>query len=50
MAPKPVQKPHPPIWLGGGHPDAIKRAAAIGDGWMGSGGSRIGDLSAGTRP
>src|SRR5713101_5382374 len=20
MAPKPVQKPHPPIWLGGGHP------------------------------
>jgi probable F420-dependent oxidoreductase len=39
MAPKPVQKPHPPIWLGGGHPDAIRRAAAIGDGWMGSGGS-----------
>ena len=23
MAPKPVQKPHPPIWIGGGHPDAI---------------------------
>ena len=23
MAPKPVQKPHPPIWLGGGHPDAL---------------------------
>ena len=39
MAPKPVQKPHPPIWLGGGHPDAVRRAATIADGWMGSGGS-----------
>jgi probable F420-dependent oxidoreductase len=39
MVIKPVQKPHPPIWLGGDHPDALKRAAAIGDGWMGSGGS-----------
>jgi probable F420-dependent oxidoreductase len=39
MAPKPVQKPHPPIWLGGDHPDAVRRAAAIADGWMGSGGS-----------
>jgi len=36
-----VQKPHPPIWLGGDHPDAVRRAAAIGDGWMGSGGSSI---------
>src|SRR6266849_2009397 len=36
---KPVQKPHPPIWLGGDHPDAIRRTAVIGDGWMGSGGS-----------
>jgi probable F420-dependent oxidoreductase len=39
MAPKPVQKPSPPIWFGGGHPDAIRRAATIADGWMGSGGS-----------
>ena len=39
MAPKPVQTPHPPIWLGGGHPDALRRAATIADGWMGSGGS-----------
>jgi probable F420-dependent oxidoreductase len=39
MAPKPLQKPHPPIWLGGGHPDALRRAATIADGWMGSGGS-----------
>jgi probable F420-dependent oxidoreductase len=39
MALKPVQKPHPPIWLGGDHPDAVRRAAALADGWMGSGGS-----------
>jgi probable F420-dependent oxidoreductase len=41
MMPKPVQKPHLPIWLGGDHPDALRRAATIGDGWMGSGGSSI---------
>jgi probable F420-dependent oxidoreductase len=39
MAPKPVQKPLPPIWMGVGHPDALRRTAAIADGWMGSGGS-----------
>ena len=39
MAPKPVQKPHPPIWFGVGHPDAIGRAALMADGWMGAGGS-----------
>src|SRR5438128_7356349 len=41
MAPKPVQKPHPPIWMGVGHPNAIRRTASIADGWMGSGGSSI---------
>ena len=45
MAPKPVQKPHPPIWLGGTHPDALRRAAAIADGWMGSGGSSTATFS-----
>jgi probable F420-dependent oxidoreductase len=35
---KPVQQPHPPIWLGGAHPAVLHRAAAIGDGWMGAGG------------
>jgi probable F420-dependent oxidoreductase len=32
--PKPVQKPHPPIILGGGFPQGAKRAIAFGDGWM----------------
>jgi probable F420-dependent oxidoreductase len=41
MAPKPVQKPHPPIWMGGDHPNAVRRAAVIADGWMGSGGSSV---------
>lgn len=34
---KPVQKPHPPIWMGGDHPDAVRRAAALGDGWISAG-------------
>lgn len=32
--PKPVQKPHPPIWIGGNGAQALKRAATYGDGWM----------------
>jgi probable F420-dependent oxidoreductase len=32
--PKPVQKPHPPIWIGGHTNPAIRRAAEYGDGWM----------------
>ncbi len=41
MMPQPVQRPSLPIWLGVGHPDAIRRTARIADGWMGSGGSSI---------
>ena len=37
MEPKPVQKPHPPIWVGGSHPNALRRAVRIGDGFIGAG-------------
>jgi probable F420-dependent oxidoreductase len=33
FAPKPVQKPHPPIWVGGDSPGAFRRVVAHGDGW-----------------
>ncbi len=33
--PKPVQRPHPPIVLGGHTEPSLKRAAQIGDGWYG---------------
>jgi alkanesulfonate monooxygenase SsuD/methylene tetrahydromethanopterin reductase-like flavin-dependent oxidoreductase (luciferase family) len=32
--PKPVQKPYPPILLGGRFPHNARRAIAYGDGWM----------------
>ena len=31
--PKPVQKPHIPIWVGGESPRALRRAAELGNGW-----------------
>jgi probable F420-dependent oxidoreductase len=31
--PKPVQKPHPPIWIGGHSRAALSRVARHGDGW-----------------
>jgi probable F420-dependent oxidoreductase len=34
FAPKPVQKPHPPFWIGGESAPALRRAATIGDGWF----------------
>ena len=32
--PKPIQKPHPPIWVGGAYPYGARRAVRYGDGWM----------------
>ncbi len=32
--PKPVQKPHPPVIVGGAYPYGARRAIAYGDGWV----------------
>ena len=32
--PKPIQKPHPPIIVGGAFPYGARRAIAYGDGWI----------------
>jgi probable F420-dependent oxidoreductase len=37
MEPKPFQKPRPPIWLGGSHPAALRRAVEYGDSFFGAG-------------
>jgi alkanesulfonate monooxygenase SsuD/methylene tetrahydromethanopterin reductase-like flavin-dependent oxidoreductase (luciferase family) len=39
MEPKPVQKPFPPLWFGGGHPNALRRAVRSGGGFFGAGSS-----------
>src|SRR2546427_9904846 len=40
--PKPVQKPHPPVIVGGAFPHAARRAIAYGDGWIPT--SRYGNI------
>src|SRR5262249_3806682 len=40
--PKPVQKPHPPIHVGGAFPHGARRAIRYGDGWIPGGDIREG--------
>jgi probable F420-dependent oxidoreductase len=34
FGPLPVQQPHPPLWVGGNSPAALRRVARWGDGWQ----------------
>jgi alkanesulfonate monooxygenase SsuD/methylene tetrahydromethanopterin reductase-like flavin-dependent oxidoreductase (luciferase family) len=44
MEPKPLQKPHPPLWFGGQHPNALRRAVRVADGYMGAGPTTTADF------
>jgi len=44
LLPKPLQKPHPPIWFGGNVPTALKRAVKHGTGFIGAGSSSTADF------
>ncbi len=37
FAPKPLQRPHPPIWVGGMAEGALRRAGTYGDAWHATG-------------
>jgi alkanesulfonate monooxygenase SsuD/methylene tetrahydromethanopterin reductase-like flavin-dependent oxidoreductase (luciferase family) len=37
MEPKPLQRPHPPLWVGAHHPDAFRRSIDWATGFMGAG-------------
>ncbi len=43
--PKPVQKPHPPVILGGNSEGALKRVVRYGDGWMPNPATRLSELA-----
>lgn len=45
MEPKPFQKPYPPVWLGGSHPNALRRAVRHAHGFIGAGSSTTAEFA-----
>ena len=45
LEPKPIQRPGPPVWFGAGREPALRRAARLGDGWIGAGSSSAADFA-----
>jgi len=43
--PRPAQQPGPPIWFGARARPALRRAARLGDGWIGAGSSSSADFA-----
>jgi alkanesulfonate monooxygenase SsuD/methylene tetrahydromethanopterin reductase-like flavin-dependent oxidoreductase (luciferase family) len=44
ISPLPVQKPHPPIWIGGASDATYRRAIRTGTGWVGGGKQPFGEF------
>lgn len=44
LGPRPLQRPGPPVWFGAGRSPALRRAARMGDGWIGAGSSLSADF------
>jgi probable F420-dependent oxidoreductase len=44
VRPRPVQRPRPPIWFGGWVEPALRRAARLGEGWLGGPSARLDEV------
>lgn len=47
FAPKPLQRPHPPLWIGGDSANALRRAGRFGQAWHAPAGKTAEQLAAG---
>ncbi len=45
MEPKPLQRPHPPLWFGAKSRPALERSVRLGSGWIGAGGSSTAEFA-----